>query len=242
MYIEVDPVLLEDVVFLAMRRLEQRGDQAMFREYRNRVDAVYETPNDDHDREIAFRDLHADFFRRLGYEQMLRDCLEEFPLLVRELDRASFLKAISRKGEGGELFVRKDEGNGSRPQRTAVVRLRAEVFLDSNELAELLRREFYHISDMVDPAFGYEPAVGDTGDSIAQENLIRDRYRALWSVFVEARLVRAGQATDITLGQRQRLLKRAFGGLADQHTDTIVQKASNTKTLTHADLLLLAKS
>ena len=91
MYIELDPVLLEDVVFLAMRRQEQCGDQAMFREYRTRIDAVYDAPDDDLEREIAFRDVHADFFRKLGFEQMLRDCLEEFPLLVRELDRASFL-------------------------------------------------------------------------------------------------------------------------------------------------------
>jgi len=242
MYIELDPALLEDVVFLAMRCREQLGDQAMFRDYRNRVDAAYDAPDDDRNREIAFRDVHADFFRELGFEQMLRDCLEEFPVLVRELDRASFLKAISRKEEGGELFVRKNEEDGSGPQRTAVVRLGAEVFLDSSELLTLLRREFCHISDMVDPAFGYQPALGETGDSIAQENLIRDRYRALWSVFVEARLVRAGQATDVTLQKRQRLLKRAFGGLADQDADTIIRKASDTTTLTHTDLLALARN
>ncbi len=61
---------------------------------------------------------------------MIRGPLAEFPLLEEELERVTFLKAAARKQEGAELFVRKDAQTGSRQNRVAVVRLRAELFLD----------------------------------------------------------------------------------------------------------------
>ncbi len=240
MDIELDPQLLEAVVFLEIRRREQLGDQAAYRDYRDRVDALYDLPADDEGRDIAFRDAHAVFFARLGFEQALRDYLGEFPLLHQELDRITFLRAVSRKGEGAELFVRVDEGGG-RHRRTAVLRLQAETFLDADRMPVLLRRELYHMSDMVDPAFGYEPDLGDTGESIAQENLVRDRYRVLWDLYIDARLVRADRAPGATLEQRRSLLEKAFDGLSDQDTKVIFKTVSNAKALTHGGLLALAR-
>ncbi len=242
MHIELDPLLLEDVVFLAIRRREQLGDRVMVRDYRNRVDSLYELAGDDPRREIAFRDVHAEFFQKLGFERMLRECLDEFPLLARRLDRVSFLKAVSRKQEGAELFVREnDEGDGGYC-RTAVVRLRAEILLDPDDLLALLRRELYHVSDMVDPAFDYHPDLGDEGESIAQDNLVRDRYRALWSTFVEARLLRSGRTTAATLERQRSLLGKAFEGLDDRRVETIFDTAANASSLTHADLVALARN
>jgi hypothetical protein len=113
--------------------------------------------------------------------------------------------------------------------------------LESGGLLLLLRRELYHISDMIDPAFAYRPELGETGGSPACENLIRDRYYALWSLFIEARLLRAGRATAATFGQRQALLRKAFSAFGDQQTETLVRTVSNATSLTHADLLALAR-
>jgi hypothetical protein len=242
MHIELDPRLLEAVVFLEMRRREQRGEQALFRDYRGRVDALYDLPADDEGRDIAFRDVHAGFFERLGFDQAIRGYIEEFPLLRRELDRITFLKAQSRREEGADLFVRLDEGGGGLHHRTAVLHLRAETFLDTDKLSLLLRRELYHVSDMVEPAFGYEPDLGDTGESIAQENLVRDRYRVLWNLYIDARLARAGRAPAAILQPAQSLLERAFDGLGDQNTASILETVSHATSLTHRDLLALAKS
>ena len=242
MYIELDSLLLEEAVFLAMRRREQTGDRAMVRDYRDRLDALYDSADEDLERDIAFRDMHAEFFGRLHFERTLRDYLDEFPLLGRELDRVSFMKAISHKEEGAELFVRKDEDGGDGPHRVAVVRLRAELFLQPDQLLTLLRHELYHISDMLDPAFDYRPDLGERGESIARENLIRDRYRALWLVYIEARLVRAGRATAAMLRQRLGLLKKAFEGLDDSDVEAMIPAAPDAESLTHADLLRLART
>ncbi len=242
MHIELDPVLLEDVVFLAIRCREELGDQSMVEQYHRRVDALYDLPHEGDERELAFRDAHAEFFSQLGLERMVRSPLAEFPLLEDQLERVTFLKAASRKQEGAELFVREDEETGSRQNRVAVVRLRAELFLDPDQLSRLLRHELYYISDMVDPTFGYRPDLGETGESIAQQNLVRDRYRVLWSMYIDARLVRVDRAPAAVLNDQQHLLKRAFDGFGDGDTRAIFQTISNAASLTHADLLALAKS
>ena len=56
MHIELDPVLLEDAVFLAIRQIEQFADQSMVQQYRQRVDALYDLPHEGDERELAFRD------------------------------------------------------------------------------------------------------------------------------------------------------------------------------------------
>ncbi len=80
MHIELDPQLLEEVVFQEVRRREQIGEQTLFQDYRDRIDALYDLPEED-DRETAFRDVQAVFFMRLGLEQILLNCLDEFTLL-----------------------------------------------------------------------------------------------------------------------------------------------------------------
>jgi DNA-binding LacI/PurR family transcriptional regulator len=41
-----------------------------------------------------------------------------------------------------------------------------------------------HIADMVDPAFGYQPAVPEVDGGPTYARLLQDRYRALWDVSV----------------------------------------------------------
>ena len=243
MHIELDPALLEESVFLVLRAREERGDRAMFEQFHQRVDALYDLPGDDRGREVAFQEVHAEFFGRLGFEPALQCHMAEFPLLDRELDGITFLKTVARKQEGAELFVRRtDESAGSRPHRTAVVRLRAELFLDPNQLSLLLRRELYHVSDMVDPAFAYRPDLGETGESIAQQNLVRDRYRVLWSMYVDARLVRADRAPEVVLDRHAGPLKKAFDGFPEADVLAIFKTVSLAESLTHAGLLRLAKT
>ncbi len=243
MHIELDPTLIEETVFLALRARELLGDRAMFEQYHQRIDSLYDLSGDDRRREVAFQEVHAEFFGSLGFEETLRGHLAEFPLLERELNGITFLKTVARKQEGAELFVRRrDEKTGGRRHRTAVVRLRAEMFLDPDRLSLLLRRELYHVSDMVDPAFAYRPDLGETGESIAQQNLVRDRYCVLWSLYVDARLVRADQAPDVVLDRHHGLLKKAFDGSPEADVLAVFQTVSHTESFTHADLLRLAKT
>ncbi len=240
MHIEFDPRLSEDVVFLAMRGREEGGDQAMYGDYRRRLDALYEFSGDAHDREVAFRELFSEFFRTLGYERLLRDVLGEYPLLGRRLDRVSFFTAASRKQEGGDLFVRNDRAAGQADRRTALVRLCAQTFLETERLIHFLRRELYHVADMVDPRFGYRRDLQISEETLARQNLIRDRYRVLWSVFIDARLLRDDRSSPAELDGRQRLLEKAFQGLGDEEVEGVFRTVCTVENLTHTDLLTMA--
>ncbi len=242
MHIELDPQLSEEVVFLGMRHREAIGDSKLCGDYRRRLDSLYEFSGDAHDREVAFRDLYAEFFRTLGYERLLDDVLGEYPLLGQGLDKISIFKAASHKQESGDLFVRNDRADGQAARRAAVVRLSAQSFLDTEQLVHFMRRELFHIADMLDPAFGYRPDLQLLDETLARQNLIRDRYRALWSFFVEARLLRAGRSTPAALSGRQGLLQKAFQSLGDEGVESVLQIVSTEEALTHTDLLAIAKT
>ena len=242
MHIEIDPQLIEEAVFLVMRDREKGEDQALYDGYRSRLDALYEFSGDAHHREVAFRDLYAEYFRSLGCEQLLNDVLDEYPLLAQGLDKASFFKAASPKQESGDLFVREDRGNDQAARRAAVIRLSAQSFLQTERLVHFLRHELLHIADMLDPAFGYRPDLELAEETLARQNLIRDRYRALWSFFVDARLLRADRSTATSLSGGKRLLEKAFQSLGAEAIQRVLRTVSTEEALTHTDLLVIAKT
>ena len=59
-------------------------------------------------------------------------------------------------------------------------------------LTRYCRHELMHISDMLDPVFGYDPDT-KVGQNPGEETLILHRYRMLWSLSVDSRLTAAGK-------------------------------------------------
>ncbi len=76
----------------------------------------------------------------------------------------------------------------SREARTVVIRVPAIAFARPDPLLAFLREELLHVSDMLDPAFGYEPDLADLTGEPAYLQLLRDRYRMLWKTTVQGRL------------------------------------------------------
>lgn len=227
MDLELDSGLVEEAVFHVMR--ERSGDEA--RCYREDLDPAYALAGDA--RERAFRRVHEEWFRRAGLADLLRRVVGEFPLLESTLDRLSFVGTTTSKSEGAELLVRRQAPG---PNRAAVVAVRAQRFAGDEGLTAWLRRELYHIADMVDPAFRYEPWLGET-NSPAAENLVRDRYAVLWNLWIEIRLQRTGRtaATPCDVAP----LRRVFG-----HPDLAVGIArwvEGSRYLTHHELLACAR-
>ena len=60
-------------------------------------------------------------------------------------------------------------------------------------LRDYVRHEFTHLSDMLDPAFGYAPTLDLPGLNGAQQRLARERYRLLWDITIDGRLTAAGR-------------------------------------------------
>ena len=61
---------------------------------------------------------------------------------------------------------------------------------------------------MLDPAFEYCREEIDGLPS--RQNLIRDRYRVLWDIYIEARLIHMGLGDAFQLTQLRRMFARAF--------------------------------
>jgi hypothetical protein len=68
--------------------------------------------------------------------------------------------------------------------------------LNAEPLLAFLRHELFHIADMLDPAFSYEPVLpaGDAGPTY--DALLRERYRALWDTTINGRMHARGWLPD----------------------------------------------
>ena len=88
--------------------------------------------------------------------------------------------------------------------------MRPERFEREAELASFLRHELTHLHDMIDPAFGYVPDLPVQGPSLNQQRLARERYRSLWDVSIDGRLIRSGRQTIATREHRWSEFSAAF--------------------------------
>ena len=140
---------------------------------------------DPDERNTAFFNLHLDWFREWGLEQPLTDVLKEFPLVREQLGVLAVRKTTGRNDEGAELYV--NEAN----QRTGLLALRLERLAKDVALRDYLRHEFTHLHDMLNPAFGYLPALDLPCLNAAQKRLARERYRLLWDITIDGRLTAA---------------------------------------------------
>jgi hypothetical protein len=112
---------------------------------------------DPEEREHAFQNLHRAWFPRLGMAAEIEKALEEQPLLTSNLATCLVACAPGKRQEGADLLVRREEGLSEKERYTLRLLIRPESLLDPLVLLTFLRHELFHISDMLDPHFGYEP-------------------------------------------------------------------------------------
>ncbi len=174
-----DNDLVEGVVFLEARRLERNGQSLLVARYERQRTKLYDMADEDA-RNAAFFELHLKWFRDFGCEERMLAALKEFPLIRQRAATLLVRKAVSKKDEGAELFVRPDA-------RNVAVAFRCERLFDP-VFDQFLRHELCHISDMLDETFAYEPAITLADAPPAELDLLRDRYRVLWDITIDGRL------------------------------------------------------
>jgi hypothetical protein len=191
--------LAEEAVLLA---IAAHAEEPSFRRAR---DPLYRLPPED--RESAFTRLHQEWLVRLGLDQPVRHALYELPELAEATARCLVSRAYSRADETVDLLIAPEEpGRGG---RSVLVRVRATALQHGPRLLGWLRSELLKVSDMLDPGFGYEPALPVSGDP-ADQRLARERYRAIWDVSAVGRLVRRGVATEQAVDAARRTFAAAF--------------------------------
>jgi hypothetical protein len=202
MRFEYHPDLVEQTVFQAARR-----DARLECELHATIDRLYEIP-DQELRQRSFNEAYGDLFGRWKLDGILREAAREFPPVDRGVDKCVVAPAARGKTQAVDLFVKQADASGNEPTRTLLIQLCPEAFLRTDQTSAWLRRELYHVADMLDADFGYSPE--DLGGSSWEGNLLRDRYQVLWRIYVVGRLIRSGQADGVELPSLKGGFRRAF--------------------------------
>ena len=229
--VDYDPRLLEEVVLRAIRGGVEERD------FRASRDRIYEEP-DVEVRDQAFRAFHIAWFGRLGLGVPIERALAERTILADSVIRCVVAPACSKKEEGADLFVAPPRGDGSE-QRSIGIQIRAESFLEPDAVLELLRHEFLHLADMLNPAFEYEPELPHPEGGAMARRMLQDRYRALWDITIDGRLVREGRAPVGVRDRRLNDFARAFPMLGEK-TEAAFTRFFQASFPTHSELLACA--
>jgi len=230
--VEWDPRFLEEAVLRAAETRQVLG----FRGPRNRL---YEI-QDPEQREAAFREFHSDWFERLDLGRGIWQALQEQPLIPTSTRACIVVHSRGSRDEGADLFVSPGgKGTGETEGRTVAIRLDPHRLLDEERLLAFLRHELFHIADMLDPIFGYEPQLpkGELGP--AHERLLQDRYRVLWDIYIDGRQVHRNWAPSSLRERRLHEFTRTFPMLADRIEEAF-SRFFNGTSLTHSDLVAFA--
>src|SRR3989338_7912379 len=207
------------------------------------------------EREARFQQLAVRYFHELGLAGLVTKRFEEFPLVAALVQVATVQRVWSRKEERVELYVRPvPPGRTSiEVSTTLLLGLQAARCLNRDELVAFLRHELMHICDMLDPAFAYEPhpefapppvgkpeadpigvgiACGNPppgggvgGECEIENDLIRERVRLLWNVWVAGRMRRNGWPLP-EAEQSRRGLDQAFASWQPRRREAVLDRKS----------------
>ncbi len=232
-YTEYDAGLIEEAVIL---RIAGHPEEIRFRRTRNRIYDVA----DSEEREERFHQFHADWFLRLGLGRPLVAALGEQPSVIQKTRFCCVLPAASSQDEGADLHATMySHLDDCREEKVALVKLRPNSFLDACRLLALLRHEFMHLHDMLDPRFGYKPLFPESNVGPAHDNLVRERYRVLWDTWIDGRLLRRGWAPDTVRERRWEEFRAAFS-VDGQEAEKKFREVFDSPFQTHAHFMALA--
>ena len=204
---------------------QARRDEAFGEIYRRRLDAIYDLTEEE--RGEAFATAYGTLFEEYQLGKQLNPLLAEFPTL-QNLEEVLVFQAVSLREESAEL---------SQDQTKMGIKLRVERFREPEQLKPLLRHELMHVSDMLDPGFGYRYEPSER----IQEHLVPRRYQVLWDIYIDGRLERRGVEETTSREERQREFERLFSFLPRRQRATAFREIWNAQEMTHTQLLEMAE-
>ena len=232
MHLRYDDDFIEAAVFTVASGRRPGVPSLQIHRYHRERERCYDILDPDN-RAAAFFKMHLDWFREWGLEKLLLGVVNEYPLLAPAITTLAFRKVRMKKDEGAELYV------SAETDRSAVVAMRPERFKRDEAVAGLLRHEFMHLSDMVDPAFGYSPTLNLPGLNPTQQRITRDRYRLLWDITIDGRLFRTGHSVN-NREEHEAIFHRTFSFWPEIRRSQAFASHWNDATPRHENLLTLA--
>jgi hypothetical protein len=228
MHLRYDDDFVEAAVFIAASGKRPGAPSLQLRRFHAARERCYSVLDPD-ECNTAFFTLHLDWFREWGLEKLLLGLLNEYPLLPPALNTLAFRKVRAKKDEAAELYVSVENG------RSGVVAMRPERFERDAAVCHFLRHEFMHLSDMVDPGFGYAPEVRAPGMNPSHQRIVRERYRLLWDITIDGRLGRS-----LECERHRALFDSAFSFWPEARRSEVFSNLWTAKTPSHEELLALA--
>jgi len=230
--VQYDPKLIEESVFYSQGASDMTGELAQERE------RIYDVAKLE-DREESFRELYGRWFERLALGQPIHRALHEQPIITAQVNSCYVLCATHAKQEGAELFVATDPVSAAIQRRNLRILIRPESLLKAEPALEFLRHEMFHIADMLDPAFAYEPTLPKATGGPTYDTLITNRYRALWDVTIAGRMLRRGWCDATVRDQALNDFHHAFPML-DDGCEELFERFLNAEPPRHQELAAFA--
>jgi hypothetical protein len=235
MHIEFDPLLTEEVVLREINRRATRGDPGVFEEYHRRIDPLYELPNREKLRRI--REINDEFFAELGFSDIIPQVLDEFPVILKKV-RTVYVGRAMQEDEA-DLAVNESLGAESPHPETLLLKLNTESFSDTERLRRVVRHELMHVQDMLDEDFGYEPVLLSL--PFLERALVTRRYRVIWDIYIDARLLREGRETISNKEERRREFEALYLKIPLPERTQVFEGLWSLENLRHAEMLEFAR-
>ena len=232
MQLRYDEDFIEAAVLLCASGPRQGVPSLQIFRFQREREKLYAVLDPD-ERNSAFFKLHLEWFREWGLERPLTGMLNEFPLVGEGLEVLAVRKTIGKHDEGAELYVNQTG------QCTGLLALRLERLTNDVALRDYLRHEFTHLHDMLNPAFGYSPALDLPGLNAAQRRLARERYRLLWDVTIDGRLAAVGHTPMQTREQHAAAFARGYSFWPEQRQSESFDALWHNANPRHANFLAL---
>jgi hypothetical protein len=103
----------------------------------------------------------------------------------------------------------------------------------------LLRCELFHIADMLDADFAYEPSLPKAEGGPTYDTLITNRYRVLWDITIHGRMTRRGWLPESDRADQLAYFRDAFPMLKD-NADESFDPFFDSDRPTHPELVAFA--
>jgi len=244
MEIRFQPALLQEVIDSFVEKTEREGDPTYYKEFHQYADPIYERFSLD-DREGEFKKLYQFLFGIWGFADIVRDTFDEFPTL-RERIGIVLVRGVLKEDQEGVDILRKW---GSVEQELARqfeekglkgvgIKLLPRRFYDP-ALTRYCRHELMHISDMLDPVFGYDPDT-KVGQNPGEETLILHRYRVLWCLNIDSRLQAVGKESMLSKEDRFKEFRSWYRKIPATQLRSVFEGLWQTENMTHSELVEMA--
>ncbi|MCH7505433.1 hypothetical protein IID04_07380 [PVC group bacterium] len=231
--IEFEASFIEEGIFYMMKDREDKEGENSVSSYHRERNRIYEEFTG-RERDAAFQKFYKGIFASLGCDDQIRTICEEFKMLTKPKIRILVRNVAIQKHEGAELFW-----SGS--DMTVLVSFQAIRLTEPDSLSAFLYHEIMHVSDMLDPKFVYSPHPDLGGRSDLENQLIRERFRILWDLYVAARLIKKGIPSLISLEKQKEYFNKAFSLWHNDKRNTIWESISRGHCYTQNDLLRFSK-